>query len=161
MLGQQHSLRGSGSALRENEFVEPIPYLPWMESVAYVLGIGIMIFTAVKVRRVPEAGLWALVAASLLASSIAWHNYLVLLGLGILLLLARGRVALALFLLALQFIPPQWSEPWRDKGTVLAALVLTLYFYILVAHWLAFLTSGGEKTAKAPVATSDRSVTVE
>ena len=63
-------------------------------------------------------------------------------------------------LLALQFIPPQWSEPWRDEGTVLAALLLTLYFYMLVAHWLAFLISG-EETAKAPVAASEQSVSVE
>ena len=98
--------------------------------------------------------------ASLLALPITWHNYLLLLGPGILLLLARGRVALALFLLALQFIPPQWSEPWRDEGTVLAALLLSRYFYILVAHWLAFLTSR-EETANAPVAASDQSVPVE
>jgi hypothetical protein len=51
-------------------------------------------------------------------------------------------------------------EPWRDEGTVLAALLLTLYFYILVAHRIAFLTCG-EETAKAPVAVPDRSVTVE
>ena len=75
-------------------------------------------------------------------------------------LLARGRVALALLLLALQFIPPQWSELWRDEGTVLAALALTLYFYILVAHWLAFLIYG-EEIAKAPTAVPDRSVSVE
>ena len=75
-------------------------------------------------------------------------------------LLARGRVALALLLLALQFIPPQWSELWRDEGTVLAALALTLYFYILVAHWLAFLIYG-EEIAKAPTAVPDWSVSVE
>jgi alpha-1,2-mannosyltransferase len=87
-------------------------------------------------------------------------DYLLLLGPGILLLLARGREAVALLLLALQFIPPQWSEPWRDKGTVLAALSLTLYFYILVAHWLAFVTCG-EETAGSPVAAPDGRVTVE
>ena len=81
--------------------------LPWLEPVAYVLGVGIVILTAFKARLGSEAGLWALVAASLIASPIAWHNYLLLLGPGILLLLARGRVALALLLLALQFIPPQ------------------------------------------------------
>ena len=156
-----NTLPGAAARLfRENEFVEPIANLPWLEPAAYVLGIGVVVFTAFKVRRAPEAGLWALVAASLLASPIAWHNYLLLLGPGILLLLARGRVAVALFLLALQFIPPQWSEPWRDEDTVLAALLLTFYFYILVAHWLAFLISR-EETAKAPVAASDRSVTVE
>jgi hypothetical protein len=119
-----------------------------------------MILTAFKARLGSEPGLWALVVASLLASPITWHNYLLLLGPGILLLMARGRVALALLLLVFQFIPPRWSEPWRDEGTVLAALVLTLYFYILVAHWLAFLTHG-EEAAKAPTAVADRSVSVE
>jgi len=155
------SLPGTAARLfRENDFVEPIAILPWLEPVAYVLGIGIVIFTAFKARRGSEADLWVLVAVSLLASPIAWHNYLLLLGPGILLLLARGRVALALLLLALQFIPPQWSEPWRDEGTVLAALVLTLYFYILVAHWLAFLTHG-EEASKDLAAVPDRSVSVE
>ena len=156
-----NTLPGAAARLfRENDFVEPIAILPWMEPVAYVLGIGIVILTAVKARRGSEAGLWALGAASLLASPIAWHNYLLLLGPGILLLLARGRVALALLLLALQFIPPQWSESWRDEGTVVAALALTLYFCILVAHWLAFLTYG-EEAAKASTAVPDRSVSVE
>lgn len=124
----------------ENEFVHPIATLPWTVPVAYVLAIGAIILTAVKVRKSPEMGLWALVAASLLASPLAWHNYLVLLGPGILLLLARGRTAPALLLLALQTIPPQWPDLWKEEGTALAALALTLYLYILIAHWLVFLT---------------------
>jgi hypothetical protein len=39
-------------------------------------------------------------------------------------------------------------------------MLLTLYFYILVAHWLAFMTHG-EKAAKAPTAVPDRSVSLE
>ncbi|MGI8910486.1 MAG: hypothetical protein ACR2JR_08025, partial [Rubrobacteraceae bacterium] len=95
----------------------------------------------------PEAGLWAMVAASLLASPVTWHNYLLLLAPGVLLLLARGRTSLALLLLSLQFIPPQWPELWRDQEPVLAALGLTLYTFILLAHWLAFLTFEGEKSS--------------
>jgi hypothetical protein len=93
------------------------------------------------VRQGPEAGLWALVAASLLASPIAWHNYLVLLGPGILLLLARGRAGPAFLLLALQSVPAQWPLLWNDEGTVAASLAMTLYLYILVAHWLVFLAA--------------------
>ena len=74
----------------ENEAARPIATLPWLVPVSYVLGIGAIVLTAASVRHGPEVGLWALVAASLLASPIAWHNYLVLLGPGILLLLARG-----------------------------------------------------------------------
>lgn len=157
-----NTLPGAAARLfRENDFVEPIIMLPWIEPVTYVLGVGILILTAVRARRYPEVGLWALVAASLLASPIAWHNYLLLLGPGILLLLARGRTGPALLLLALQVIPPQWSEPWRYESTVVAALALTFYFYVLVAHWIAFLTYG-ERAARDPARTgADRSVPEE
>ncbi len=153
-----------GTAVRlftDAELSVPVAYAPWTVPVALILGGVLVLLTAYAVRRDESgAGLWALVAVSLLASPVAWHNYLLLLGPGILLLLARGRVALALLLLALQFIPPQWSEPWRDEGTVVAALALTLYFYILVAHWLAFLTHG-EEASKDLAAVPDRSVAVE
>lgn len=126
----------------ENEFTRPIADWPWMLPVAYAIGIGLVLFTAYRVRDGSEGGLWAMVAASLLVSPIAWNNYLVLLGPGILLLLARRRVPLALLLLALQFIPAQWPDLWSSKDTVLATLALTLYLYVLAAHWLAFLTLG-------------------
>jgi alpha-1,2-mannosyltransferase len=135
----------------ENNFVEPISTLPWLVPVAYVLALGAIGLTVAKARTNPEMGLWALVAASLLASPLAWHNYLVLLGPGILLLLSQGQKAAALFLLALQSIPPQWPDLWKDEGTALAALALTLYLYILIAHWLAFLAHN-EKTAKEAAA---------
>ncbi len=129
----------------DNEFARPIVTLPWTVPLAYLLGIGAVIFTAAKIRHGPEAGLWALVAASLLASPIAWHNYLVLLGPGVLLLLARGWVAPGFLLLALQTIPPQWPLLWRGEGTVVATLALTLYLYILIVHWLALLAAGRER----------------
>ena len=145
------SLHGAAARLfRENEFVEPIAAVPWTEAAAYALGVGVVALTAAKVRRGSEMGLWAMVAASLLASPVAWHSYLVLLGPGVLLLLARGWVAPALLLLALQFIPPEWSVPWRYGDTVLAALALTLNLYVLIAHWLTFLLTGGHSIARVP-----------
>lgn len=128
----------------ENEFAQPLANWPWMVPVFYLLGAGIVLFTAYRVRDGRESGLWAMVAATLLATPIAWHNYLVLLGPGILLLLARRRVLPALLLLALQFIPPQWPGLWSGQETALATLALTLYLYILAAHWLAFLIPGKE-----------------
>jgi alpha-1,2-mannosyltransferase len=128
----------------ENPFAEHIATLPWTIPVTYALGIGVIVLTAARVRGGSEVGLWALVAASLLASPIAWHNYLVLLGPGILLLLARGRAAPAFLLLALQSIPAQWPVLWDERGTVAASLALTLYLYILIAHWLALLSAAKE-----------------
>jgi hypothetical protein len=92
----------------------------------------------------------------LLASPVAWHNYLLLLGPGILLLMARERMAL--LLLTLQLIPPQWSEPWRGESTVLAALALTFYFYVLVVHWAAFLTYREEAVEDPTTTGTDQGV---
>ena len=78
-------------------------------------------------------------AASLLASPIAWHNYLVLLAPGVLLLLARGWTAPALLLLALQAIPAQWILLWNEDGTIGATFALTLYLFVLLAHWIVLL----------------------
>ncbi len=135
------SLPAAASRLfTENEFATPLAEWPWMIPLAYAAGVLILALTAWMVRRSPESGLWALVAASLLASPVAWHNYLVLLVPGVLFLMGRGRMPLAFLLLALQLIPAHWPLLWAGKGTVLATLMMTLYFYILLAHWLAFLT---------------------
>jgi alpha-1,2-mannosyltransferase len=128
----------------ESPFAQHIAILPWTIPVAYALGIGAIVLTAARVRQGAEVGLWALVAASLLAAPIAWHNYLVLLGPGILLLLARGRAGPAFLLLALQSIPGQWPLLWNESDTVAATLALTLYLYILIAHWLALLSAAKE-----------------
>ncbi len=128
----------------ENPYAQNVATLPWMVGLGFALGIVAVGLTAMRVRHGPEVGLWALVAASLLASPIAWHNYLVLLGPGILLLLARGRAAPAFLLLALQSIPAQWPLIWNDRGTVTASLAMTLYLYILIAHWIALLAATSE-----------------
>ena len=133
----------------DTRFAEPLATIPWMVPAAYVLGVALIVLTAVKVRNGSEAGLWALAAASLLASPIAWNNYLLLLAPGVLLLLARGRISLAFLLLSLQFIPQQWPFLWSDSETILATLAVSLYMYVLGAHWLSFFFVGKEpKRAK-------------
>ena len=76
-----------------------------------------------------------------------------LLGPAILLLLARGRVAPAFLLLALQSIPAQWPLLWSERGTVVASLALTLYCYILITHWLVLLSAGKEPTGSPDLET--------
>jgi alpha-1,2-mannosyltransferase len=128
----------------DNPYARHVATWAWTIPVAYALGIAAIAFTATRTMWDAEAGLWALVAAALLASPIAWHNYLVLLGPGILLLLARGRVAPAFLLLALQAIPGQWPLLWNREGTVAATLALTLYLYILLVHWIVLLPRSKE-----------------
>ncbi len=138
----------------ENPYAQNVATLPWMVFVGYALGVAAIALTAVRIRHGPEVGLWVLVAASLLASPIAWHNYLMLLGPGVLLLLARGMTAPAFLLLALQAIPAQWPLLWNERGTVAATLAMTLYLYILIAHWLALLAAAKEPAGAREVAES-------
>jgi alpha-1,2-mannosyltransferase len=133
----------------DNPYARHVATWKWTVPLAYVLGIVVIAITAARARWDAEAGLWALIAAALLASPIAWHNYLVLLGPGILLLLARERVAPAFLLLALQAIPGQWPLLWNKQGTVAATLALTLYLYILVVHWVVLLPGGKEPAGGA------------
>lgn len=120
-----------------------IASLPWAVPAAVVLGWSLVLLTTWAVRKDEGGlGLWAVAAASPLASPVAWHNYLVMLAPGILVLVGRGRTYTAMLLLTLVLILPQWIEMWWEAPNVsdlLAALALSLYTFILVAHWLAFL----------------------
>jgi hypothetical protein len=153
------SLPGAASRLfMENEYAVPLATLPGAAiRAAYAVGVLLLFFTAWKVQWDRELGLWTLVAASLLISPVGWYDYLVLLGPGVLVLLARGRVTLALLLLALQAIPGQWVLLWQGENTVVATLALTLYLYlyILIAHWLALLLSARKEPARAPESTPE------
>lgn len=101
-----------------------IATLPLAVPVSQVVGLALITLTALLVwglaRRYPGAeqpsALWALVAASLLASPIAWHNYLLLLAPGILLLVVTGHGPLAFLLVALQMIPSQWPQLFQGPG---------------------------------------------
>jgi alpha-1,2-mannosyltransferase len=143
----------------EHEYGESVAMLPGLVSVFGVVGVALVLVTAYRARRGSEWGLWALTAAALLASPIAWHNYLLLLAPGVLLLLGRGRAGAAAVLITLQLIPPQWPILWQEGasagetvGPALAALALSLYLFILLAHWAAFFSASGEAQEGATVA---------
>lgn len=86
---------------------------------------------------------WAVLAAGLLVAPISWHNYLVILWPGLLLVVASGRpgdarraVVAALF--ALAAIPVSWADLW-PAGNPVSALALALYSAILLVTWLTLL----------------------
>jgi hypothetical protein len=138
------SLPGTAAHLfGEGELAHPVAHVSWAVPAAFVLGGLVVLLTAWAVRQDQSGlGLWAVAAASLLASPIAWHNYLVVLAPGILVLLGRGRTEVAMLLLALVLIPQWWVQMWEgvsSANALLAALALTLYPLILIAHWFAFL----------------------
>ena len=86
---------------------------------------------------------WAVLAAGLLVAPISWHNYLILLWPGLLLVVASGRpgdarraVVAALF--ALATIPVSWADLW-PAGNPVSAVALALYSAILLVVWVTLL----------------------
>jgi hypothetical protein len=134
-----------------HEYGESVAMLPGLVSVFGVVGVALVLVTGYRARRGADWALWALAAAALLASPIAWHNYLLLLAPGVLLLLGRGRAGVAAVLITLQLIPPQWPLLWQENATAgqavgpaFAALALSLYLFVLLAHWIAFFAASAE-----------------
>jgi alpha-1,2-mannosyltransferase len=92
--------------------------------------------------RIDPAGTapWAVLAAAMLCSPITWHNYLLLLWPGVLVLVQAGRWHLPAVLLAVQVVPVSWSDLWPPEAP-LAELGQSLYCAILVGTWLALVRS--------------------
>lgn len=88
--------------------------------------------------RIDPAGTapWAVLAAAMLCSPITWHNYLLLLWPGVLMLLQTGRSHASAVLLAAQVVPVSWSTLW-ETDTTLAKLGQSLYCAMLAGTWLA------------------------
>jgi hypothetical protein len=91
--------------------------------------------------RVDPAGtaVWAVLAAGLLLSPIAWHNYLLLLWPGVLLLITLGRGAAATAMFAVAVVPVAWN------AAVVPAFATgrSLYFVILLGYWAVLLRCAG------------------
>jgi alpha-1,2-mannosyltransferase len=83
---------------------------------------------------------WAVIAAGLLLSPIAWHNYLMLLFPGALVLIALGRGTAAAVMLAVAVIPVSWNADWPAEG-VGQGVARSLYFAILLGYWVVLLRS--------------------
>lgn len=90
--------------------------------------------------RIDPAGTapWAVLAAGLLFAPIAWHNYLMLLWPGVLVLIALRREAVAAVALAMALVPVSWGAVWPAEG-VLADVARSLYCAILLGHWAVLL----------------------
>lgn len=93
---------------------------------------------------------FAVLATGLLAAPIAWHNYLLLLVPGLLVLVASGRPGdtrrrVVGALLAVAVIPVGWADLWASWNPA-APLGLALYSAVLLAAWWSLLrpaTDGG------------------
>ncbi|MET0187501.1 MAG: glycosyltransferase family 87 protein [Pseudonocardia sediminis] len=121
--------------------------------VGVALMIGTLVYFGIRTARhgtsaaygTDPAGVapWAVLATGLLAAPISWHNYLILLWPGLLVVVASGRAGDARrvvvgALLALAFIPITWSDLWAP-GDPLTPVGQALYSAILLACWLTLL----------------------
>jgi hypothetical protein len=132
-----------GTALRltaQSPGVDPLVELPGGAAIGLLLGVALVAVTTWAVRRPPalgpDTGLWAMTGVSLLASPLSWHNYLMLLMPGVLVLVVRGRWPIAVLLLALSFIGMEWQWVW---GAPAPAVLMSLYCGVLLAYWAALL----------------------
>jgi alpha-1,2-mannosyltransferase len=131
-------------------------------AVGTVLGLAVLTGTLVVLYRrrwqVDPAGTapWAVLAAGLLMSPIAWHNYLMLLWPGVLLLLARGgpgphRPGRAAVLLAVAVVPVSWNALW-PAGEWWALPGRTFYCVVLLAYWWVLLSGASGSSSVGRVA---------
>lgn len=125
---------------------KPLVEVPGGAVIGLVLGGVLLVLTAWVVRRPPvgreDTALWAMAAAALLVSPLSWHNYLVVLIPGVLVLVAGGRWLVAMLLLSLSLIGMEWPPSWYgDDGTV-SAVPVSLYCVVLLAYWVAMLLPG-------------------
>jgi arabinofuranan 3-O-arabinosyltransferase len=100
-----------------------------------VVLVGTLVWIGRRRDRIDPAGTapWAVLAAGLLFSPIAWHNYLLLLFPGALALVPLGLGALTAAGLALAVIPVSWNAEWPPDNT-LADVARSLYCLILVGY---------------------------
>ena len=141
------SLVGTAQRLTaQSPGVDPLVELPGGAAIGLLLGLALIAVTTWTVRRPPavgpDTGLWAIAGASLLASPLSWHNYLILLMPGVLVLVVRGRWPIAALLLALSSIGMEWQWVW---GAPAPAVAMSLYCGILLAYWAALLRRPGAR----------------
>lgn len=104
-------------------------------------------------RRLPPTGTapFAVAAAGLLCSPIAWHNYLMLLFPGVFVLIALHRGTAAWPMLALAAIPVSWNAP-DAPGGLLGVVGGSLYLVILVGYWITLARAASTPVVTEPTA---------
>nr|CTQ92255.1 Probable conserved integral membrane protein [Kibdelosporangium sp. MJ126-NF4] len=103
----------------------------------YAVAGVLVVLTLRRVRHDPDIALWAVTAATLLLSPVAWHNYLVLCFPGVFVVLSRRRIATATLLLALPLIGVEWGLHLWHGHSVVDRLAQSLYCFVLLTYWYA------------------------
>ncbi|MFD4352483.1 glycosyltransferase family 87 protein [Nocardia sp. NPDC058518] len=83
--------------------------------------------------------MWAVLAAALLFSPIAWHNYLMLLWPGVLVLITLGRAEFTAIALAVPAFPLSFTVELPPHSSVTAAVTHSIYCAVLVGYWVVLV----------------------
>jgi alpha-1,2-mannosyltransferase len=134
-----------------------VPSVFGMVAGAAVL-IGTLVWIGRNRDRIDPAGTapWAVLAAGLLFSPIAWHNYLMLLFPGMLALVPLGIGAITAAALAVAVVPVSWNAEWPPES-VAADVARSLYCAILLGYWAVLVSSSvrsAERSAPEPAEAS-------
>ncbi len=105
-----------------------------------VVLVGTLAWVGRNRERIDPAGTvpWAVVAAGLLVSPISWHNYLMLLWPGVLVLIALRQGAIAAVALSVIVIPVSWNAEWPPAG-FWPDVGRSLYCAIMLGYWAVLL----------------------
>jgi alpha-1,2-mannosyltransferase len=131
--------------------------LPAAVPAAMLLGLIILALT-IWLARNRELGMWAIVAACLLAAPVSWRGYLILLFPAVLVLLARRESRpYGVLLVAIGLIPLTLPGLWPDKSTADAVIGLLLPVGYMAVHWAVVLFADGRTsvTASRPTAAAE------
>jgi hypothetical protein len=103
----------------------------------FLLGAVVVAITWRRIREDDPQALWALTAATLLLSPVAWHNYLVLCFPGVFVVLHQRRFATGTFLLTLPLIGVEWGVYFWKGDSVVDHIGSSLYCFVLLSYWTA------------------------
>jgi arabinofuranan 3-O-arabinosyltransferase len=178
LLGVAVAGWGSGLTWLRIGLTEPVPdsvdnaSLPGLamrlglpSAIGTALGLALLAGTlAVLGRdraRVDPAGTapWAVLAAALLLSPIAWHNYSLLLWPGVLVLLERGgrgphHPGRAAVLLAVAVVPVSWNGIWQPEAWW-SHPGRSLYCAVLLTYWFVLLSAAVRPSSSSPSRVAD------
>ncbi|TCJ99145.1 arabinofuranan 3-O-arabinosyltransferase [Nocardia alba] len=129
-------------------------------AIGTVLGLAVLAGTlwwcARHRDRIDPTGtaLWAVLAAALLFSPIAWHNYLMLLWPGVLALITLGRSEIAVIALAVPVFPVSFTLESLPHSSVTAAVKHSFYCAVLVGYWAVLVHGTTLSALGSPAPTS-------